>query len=34
MENGTQKEHMVVAKACWEIIRSQFPNVASALEQQ
>jgi thymidylate synthase (FAD) len=34
MENGTQKEHMVVAKTCWEIIRSQFPNVASALEQQ
>jgi thymidylate synthase (FAD) len=34
MENGTQKEHMEVAKACWEIIEAQFPNVASALEQQ
>jgi thymidylate synthase (FAD) len=34
MENGTQKEHMDVAKACWEIIEAQFPNVASALEQQ
>jgi thymidylate synthase (FAD) len=34
MENGTQKEHMDVAKACWEIIKTQFPNVASALEQQ
>jgi len=34
MENGTQKEHMEVAKACWEIIETQFPNVVSALEQQ
>jgi thymidylate synthase (FAD) len=34
MENGTQKEHMEVAKACWEIIEAQFPNVVSALEQQ
>jgi thymidylate synthase (FAD) len=34
MENGTQKEHMEVAKACWEIIRDKFPNVVSALEQQ
>jgi thymidylate synthase (FAD) len=33
MENGTQKEHMEVAKACWEIIETQFPNVAAALEQ-
>ena len=33
MENGTQKEHMDVAKACWEIIEAQFPNVAAALEQ-
>lgn len=33
MENGTQKEHMEVAKACWEIIEAQFPNVAAALEQ-
>ena len=33
MENGTQKEHMDVAKACWEIREAQFPNVAAALEQ-
>jgi len=32
MENGTQKEHMEVAKACWEIIEEKFPNVAAALE--
>jgi thymidylate synthase ThyX len=34
MENGTQKEHMDVAKACWDIIAKEFPNVAAALEQQ
>ena len=34
MENGTQKEHMEVAKACWDIIAKQFPNVVTALEQQ
>ena len=33
IENGTQKEHMEVAKACWEIIREKFPNVVTALEQ-
>jgi len=33
MENGTQKEHMEVAKACWEIIGEKFPNVVAALEQ-
>jgi len=33
MENGTQKEHMNVAKACWEIIEYKFPNVVAALEQ-
>ena len=33
MENGTQKEHMEVAKACWEIIAERFPNVVAALEQ-
>jgi thymidylate synthase (FAD) len=30
--NGTQKEHMEIAEACWSIIKEQFPNVASALE--
>ena len=34
MGNGTQKEHMEVAKACWDIIAKQFSNVATALEQQ
>jgi thymidylate synthase (FAD) len=34
MENGTQKEHMDVAKDCWKIIEEKFPNVVSALEQQ
>ena len=34
MENGTQKEHMEVAAACWKVIEAQFPNVVTALEQQ
>lgn len=34
MENGTQKEHKEIAKACWDIIAVQFPNVVTALEQQ
>ena len=33
MANGTQKEHMEVAKECWNIIADKFPNVAAALEQ-
>jgi thymidylate synthase (FAD) len=33
MANGTQKEHMEVAKACWDIIGKHFPNVIKALEQ-
>ena len=32
MANGTQKEHMEVAKLCWEIIADKFPNVVAALE--
>lgn len=32
--NGTQKEHMEVAEACWKIIAEKFPNIAAALEQQ
>jgi thymidylate synthase (FAD) len=34
MANGTQKEHMEVATACWNIIREKFPNVVAAIEQQ
>ena len=30
--HGTQKEHMVIAEACREIIKDQFPTVAKALE--
>jgi len=32
MGNGTQKEHMDVAKECWKIIADKFPNVAKVLE--
>jgi thymidylate synthase (FAD) len=28
MSNGTQKEHMEIAKACWDIIIQQFPSLA------
>ena len=34
MANGTQKEHMEVAKACWDIIAEKFPNVVKALENE
>lgn len=30
--NGTQKEHMVVADQCWDIIRQHFPAVAEAVD--
>jgi thymidylate synthase (FAD) len=33
MANGTQKEHMELAAACWKLIKEQFPNVVEALEQ-
>jgi thymidylate synthase (FAD) len=29
--NGTQKEHMEIAKACWNIITEHFPDIAKAL---
>jgi thymidylate synthase (FAD) len=32
MENGTQLEHMEVAKQCWEVIRQHFPTVVEACE--
>lgn len=32
MANGTQKEHMDVAKECWKIIGQQFPEVVAACE--
>lgn len=30
--NGTQLEHMEVAKQCWEVIRQHFPSVTEACE--
>ena len=30
--HGTQKEHMVVADQCWEVLSQHFPDVAEALE--
>lgn len=32
--NGTQKEHMEIAKECWKIIAEKFPQVASALRNR
>ena len=32
--NGTQKEHMEIAKKCWSIIQKDFPNVVTALVQK
>ena len=31
--NGTQKEHMLVADQCWEIIGQHFPDIVKALEE-
>jgi len=33
MTNGTQKEHMDIAKQCWEVIKHHFPDVAAAVEE-
>ena len=33
MENGTQKEHALIAKDCWKIIGNHFPNVIKALQK-
>ena len=30
--HGTQKEHMVVANQCWEILKGHFPAIAEAIE--
>jgi thymidylate synthase (FAD) len=34
MANGTQKEHMELAAACWNAINEDFPDVIKALEQE
>ena len=31
--NGTQKEHMLVADQCWDIIGQHFPDIVKALEE-
>jgi thymidylate synthase (FAD) len=33
MANGTQKEHMKIAKQCWEVIKQHFPDVVAAVEE-
>jgi thymidylate synthase ThyX len=33
MANGTQKEHMDVAKGCWDIIKQHFPDIVEAVEE-
>ena len=32
MGNGTQKEHAIIAKTCWNIIEGHFPSVVEALK--
>lgn len=32
MANGTQKEHMHIAKRCWSVIGQHFPDVIEAVE--
>ena len=31
--NGTQKEHMIVADQCWDIIGQHFPDIVKALNE-
>jgi thymidylate synthase (FAD) len=33
MTNGTQKEHMVVARQCWNIIDAHFPSVVKTMNE-
>lgn len=33
MGNGTQKEHMIVAEQCWDIISQHFPDVKVAVDE-
>ena len=33
MSNGTQKEHMDIAKDCWDIVRVHFPDISQAAEE-
>ena len=31
--NGTQKEHMIVANKCWDVIATHFPSVVEAVNE-
>jgi thymidylate synthase (FAD) len=31
--NGTQKEHMIVADQCWDVIGQHFPDIVKALDE-
>ena len=31
--NGTQKEHMLIAQSCWNLIANQFPSVVKAVKE-
>jgi thymidylate synthase (FAD) len=33
MSNGTQKEHMIIANQCWDVLSQHFPDVAKAVEE-
>jgi len=33
MTDGTQKEHMLVARKCWHIIRAHFPSVVDMIDE-
>jgi thymidylate synthase (FAD) len=33
MSNGTQKEHMIIAEQCWDVLSQHFPDVAKAVEE-
>ena len=33
MDNGTQKEHIEIAKQCWDVLSQHFPDVAKAVEE-
>ena len=33
MSNGTQKEHMDIARQCWEILSQHFPDIGKSVEE-
>lgn len=33
MANGTQKEHAYIAKECWELLKTVFPDIIDAVEE-